>query len=237
MHVVHLGGREQLEVHVRQRLVKRARQVDVVAVLEVRALAAHHVDLAVGLALVHLDGVADQVADVPRVGAGLLAGHGERAELALHPTHVRVVEVQVVDEVDLVGAAAQAARGVRQLAQRGQVVGLQQRDPVVEVETLTGEHLLTDRGERIKAGGGCHARRSLPAGGVSWRDAGCRRRPRRAHPGHRRNPRPRPGGHRPRRRPRRALLRARRPGGGPPGHAGHAVRDRLDHQVASPRSA
>ena len=76
---------------------------------------------------------------------------------------------------------------------------------------------------------------AYPAGGVSWRDAGCRRRPRRAHPGHRRNPRPRPGGHRPRRRPRRALLRARRPGVGPTGHAGHAVRDRLDHQVVHRR--
>src|SRR6185312_1065408 len=111
-----------------------------------------------------LDGVGDELADVPRVGAFLAAGARERAELALHPAHVRVVQVEVVDEVDLVAAAAQAAGGVGELAQRKQVFRLEQRDSVVEVEPLAGEYLLAHRRERVEIGGEGHRRAESTAG-------------------------------------------------------------------------
>ncbi len=157
-HVVDLGGREQLQVDVGQGLVQGARDVRVVVVADVRMLAADHVDLAVGLPPVHLDGVGDQVGDVPGVGALLAAGAGEGAELALDPAHVGVVQVQVVDEVHLVAAAAQPAGRVGELAQSEQILGLEQRDPVVEVEPLTGENLLADRRQRVQVGGDGHRR-------------------------------------------------------------------------------
>ena len=67
-----------------------------------------------------------------------LPGRRERAELALHAADVRLVHVQVLDEVDLVRPSAHAAREVGELAELQQVVGLEHRDAVVEVEPLSG---------------------------------------------------------------------------------------------------
>ena len=155
-HVVDLGRGEELQVDVGQRLVQRSGHAGVVVVADVGVLAADHVDLAVALALVHLDGVGDQVGDVPRVGALLPARARERAELALHPAHVGVVQVQVVDEEDLVGAPAQPPGAVGQLAEREHVVALEERDPVVEIEPLAGDHLVADGCERVQMGGNGH---------------------------------------------------------------------------------
>ncbi len=92
--------------------------------------------------------VLDELLGAQRVGILLLARLRERAELALDAADVRLVEVQVLDEVDLVAAAATPAREVGELAEREQVVGLDQCEPVFEVEPLTGLDLLVDRRER-----------------------------------------------------------------------------------------
>ena len=78
----------------------------------------------------------------------LLLRRGERAELALHAADVRLVQVEVLDEVDLVVPPRSAARPVGELAEPEQVVGLEQREPVLEVEPLAGLDLLPDRLER-----------------------------------------------------------------------------------------
>ena len=88
--------------------------------------------------------VGDEVVGADRVGLLLLLGRGERAELALHAADVRLVQIDVLDEVDAVVAAAHPAREVGELAQREQVVGLEQRQPVLEVEAHTRLHLLAD---------------------------------------------------------------------------------------------
>ena len=106
------------------------------------------------LALAH--GVLDQLLGGDRVGLLLLLRRGEGAELALHATDVRLVQVQVLDEVDLVGAATLPARPVGELAELEQVVGLEQRQAVLEIEPLAGLDLLPDRFERGCAGQGCH---------------------------------------------------------------------------------
>src|SRR6185437_9313150 len=73
----------------------------------------------------------------------LLVRAREGAELALHAADVGVVEVEVVDEVDLVTAASQAPRLIGEVAQRQQVVALQQR-AAVEVESLARQDLLAN---------------------------------------------------------------------------------------------
>jgi hypothetical protein len=75
----------------------------------------------------------------------LLPRRGECAELALHAADVRLVEVEVLDEVDLVRSAADATREVGERAQLEQVVGLEDRDAVVEVEAISGLDLLPNR--------------------------------------------------------------------------------------------
>ena len=74
----------------------------------------------------------------------------ERAELALHAADVRLVHVEVLDEVDLVRPSAHAAREVGECAELEQVVGLEDRDAVVEVEALSGLDLLPDRLQRLQ---------------------------------------------------------------------------------------
>jgi hypothetical protein len=88
--------------------------------------------------------VLDQL--LARVGVSvlLLLGDGECAELALHAADVRLVQIEVLDEVDVVGTAAKAARRVSQLAEGEDVVGLHQRQAVLEVEPLAGLDLLGD---------------------------------------------------------------------------------------------
>ena len=108
-HVMDLGGGKELEIYTRQTLLERRRDVDVVLEIEVRILATNHVDLGVVLRRTHLLRVRDEVVDVPHDRVGLLRRARKGAELALDSTDRRVVEVQVVDEEDLVGATALAA--------------------------------------------------------------------------------------------------------------------------------
>src|SRR5262249_26117027 len=68
----------------------------------------------------------------------------EGAELALHAADVRLVQVQVLDEVRLVSPAAHPPRDIGQLAELEEVVGLEDGDAVVEVEALTGLDLVPD---------------------------------------------------------------------------------------------
>ena len=125
--------------------------VDVVAEVDVRALAADHVDLGEARELVLANSVFDELLRAVRVRVGLLARDGERAELALHAAHVRLVQVEVLDEVDAVVAAAHAPREIREFAQRQDVVRLHQGNALVEVEPLAGLHLLADRRQRLGA--------------------------------------------------------------------------------------
>jgi hypothetical protein len=80
----------------------------------------------------------------------LLPRRRERAELALHSADVRLVDVEVLDEEDLVGAAANAPREVGERAELEEVVGLEDRDAVVEIEALAGLDLLPDRLQRLQ---------------------------------------------------------------------------------------
>ena len=111
--------------------------------------------------LVLLDRVLDELLGRDRVRVLLLVRLCERAELALHAADVRLVEVEVLDEEDLVAAAADAPREIGELAEREQVVRLHQRDAVLEVEPLSGLDLLADRGERLQHVEDCHGVTSL----------------------------------------------------------------------------
>src|SRR5262245_40547443 len=150
-HVVDLARREQLQVDVRHGLVQLPHDLDVVVEVHVRALAADHVDLGEAGQLALAKRVRDELLGRVRVRALLLLGDGEGAELALHAADVRLVEVQVLDEVDVVRAAAPAACEVGQLPEAQDVVRLHQLEPVLEVEPLAGDDLLTDSLERRRA--------------------------------------------------------------------------------------
>ncbi len=150
-HVVDLRRRVHLQEHVRKRLVQRPHGVDVEVEADVRGLAVDDVDLGEPRVLVLPDRVGRELLGARRVRALLLLGARERAELALHAADVRLVEVQVLDEVDTVVAAAHAACRIRQVAEPEQVVRLEQREPVLEIEALTREHLLADRLQRVYA--------------------------------------------------------------------------------------
>jgi hypothetical protein len=85
-----------------------------------------------------------------RVRVLLLARRGEGAELALHAADVRLVEVEVLDEVDLVRSATRTTSEVGKRSELEQVVGLEDRDAVVEVEPVSGLDLLPDRLQRLQ---------------------------------------------------------------------------------------
>ena len=93
--------------------------------------------------------VLDELLGGDRVGVLLLPRRREGAELALHAADVRLVHVEVLDEVDLVRAAAHAAREVGERAELEHVVRLEDRDAVVEVEAFSGLDLLPDRLQRL----------------------------------------------------------------------------------------
>ena len=135
---------KELEVDTRQALLEGARDVGVVREVEVRVLATDHVDLGEVLMLAHVLRVGHEVADVPHDRIGLLRRAGEGAELALHAADRRVVEIQVVDEVHVIGAATVATREVGQLAEFENVVRLEQRDAVVEVKAFARDDLLAN---------------------------------------------------------------------------------------------
>jgi hypothetical protein len=80
----------------------------------------------------------------------LLARRGEGAELALHAADVRLAHIEVLDEEDLVAPTAHTTREVGERAQLEQVVRLQDRDAVVEVESFSGRDLLPDRLQRLE---------------------------------------------------------------------------------------
>ena len=149
-HVVDLGGRVALEVHVGKRVVQRGDRVAVEGEVDVRVLAVDHVDLGEPGHLALSEHVLDELLGRERVRVLLLARRGEGAELALHAADVRLVQVQVLDEVHLVRAAARAAREVGERAELEQVVRLEDRDAVVEVEALSGLDLLPDRLQRLQ---------------------------------------------------------------------------------------
>ena len=153
-HVVDLARGEQLQVHVRHRLVELRDDLDVVVEVDVRALAADHVDLGEAAELALAKRVLDELLGRVRVGAFLLLRDCEGAELALHAADVRLVEVEVLDEVDLVVPAALTAREIRQLAEREDVVRLHQQEAVLEVEPLAGDDLLADRSRASRCGRG-----------------------------------------------------------------------------------
>ena len=154
--MVDLGGGVELQVHVGHRVVQRARRVDVEAEVDVRVLAVDHVDLGEAGQLPLAQRVGDELVRRDRVRVLLLARLREGAELALDAADVRLVQVQVLDEVDLVGPAAHAARQVGELAEPEQVVGLEQRQAVLEVEPLAGLDLVADLLQRRCALQDCH---------------------------------------------------------------------------------
>ena len=127
--------------------------VDVVAEVEVRALAADHVDLREAGQLPLPDRVLHELLARVRVGVLLLLRDREGAELALHAADVRLIQVQVLDEEDAVVAAALPPGEIGELAEPEQVVGLHQRDAVFEVESLAGPDFLADRFEGVDRDG------------------------------------------------------------------------------------
>jgi hypothetical protein len=124
--------------------------LDVVVEVHVRALAADHVDLGELRELALMQRVLDHLLGRVRVRALLLLRDRERAELALHAAHVRLAHVEVLDEVDLVRSAPDATREIGERPELEQVVRLEDRDPVVEVEPLSGLDLLPDRLQRLE---------------------------------------------------------------------------------------
>ncbi len=115
-----------------------------------RALAVDHVDLGEPGHLPLPKHVLDELLGTQRVRVFLLARGRERAELALHAADVRLIDVEVLDEVDLVRSAARPAREVRELAELEQVVRLEEGETILEVQALACDHLLPDRLEGLE---------------------------------------------------------------------------------------
>jgi hypothetical protein len=143
-------------MHVRHRRLERADRLDVEVQRDVGALPVHHVDLGEAGELALLQRVFDELLRRQRVGVLLLLRGGEGAELALHAADVRLREIEVLDEEDLVGAAALAARQVGKGAELEQVVRLEEREAVLEVEPLVRLDLLPDVRERGGSVEHCH---------------------------------------------------------------------------------
>src|SRR5207245_1853528 len=85
-------------------------RLHVEAEVDVRALAVHHVDLGEPGSLALTQCVDDELFLRDRVRPLLLLRRREGAELALHSTDVRLVQIQVLDEVDAIVTAAPPAR-------------------------------------------------------------------------------------------------------------------------------
>ena len=118
--------------------------------VDVRVLAVDHVDLGEARDLALGEDVLDELLRGEGVRVLLLAGRREGAELALHAADVRLVEIEVLDEEDLVRAAARAAREIGERAELEEVIGLEDRHAVVELEALAGLELLPDRLQRLQ---------------------------------------------------------------------------------------
>ena len=113
--------------------------------------ATHHVNLGEGRQLVLSHRVLDKLFGRVGIRAWFLPRDRECAELALHAANVRLVQVQVLDEVHLVAAAAHTAGKIGELTDCECVVGLHQGQSVLEVQPLTGFDLLANRGKRVGA--------------------------------------------------------------------------------------
>src|SRR6266536_5507791 len=148
-------------MHVRQSRFQLAQHVGVEREVDVRILAVDAVDLGEARERVLRDRVPNEVVGADRVRVLLLLRLRERAELALHAADVRLVQVEVLDEVDLVAAAAHTAREIGELAEGEQVVRLHEREPVLEVEPLARLDLLAYRCEHIEGVENRHAYLSL----------------------------------------------------------------------------
>ena len=96
------------------------------------------------------DRVLDELVGADRVRVLLLLRLRKRAELALHAANVRLIEIEVLDEIDLVAAAADAAREIGDLAEGEEIVRLHQCEPILEVEPLARLHLFPDGGEDVE---------------------------------------------------------------------------------------
>jgi hypothetical protein len=144
-HVVDLRGRVALEMHIGERLVERCDRPAIEVEVDVRVLAVDHVDLGEARDLALAQDVLDELVSCDRVGLRLLARRREGAELAFHAADVGLVHVQVLDEIHLVRPAPQAPGEVGELAEREQVVRLEERDTVLETEPLARLDLLADR--------------------------------------------------------------------------------------------
>jgi hypothetical protein len=134
------------------------------------------VDLGESRHLALREHVLDELVGGERVGVLLLLRRCERAELALHAAHVRLVHVEVLDEEDLVRSAPRAARQVGERAELEYVVRLEDRDAVVEVEALSGLDLLPERLERLLRANGDQLLLSTTAR-VSASSSSCRGTP------------------------------------------------------------
>src|SRR4029079_2273153 len=86
--------------------------------------------------LVLLDSILDELVRADRVRVLLLLRHREGAELALHAADIRLIQVEVLDEVDLVAAAAYATCEIGELSEGEQIVCLHEREPVLAVAQL-----------------------------------------------------------------------------------------------------
>ncbi len=145
-----LGGGVELQVHVGERGPELAQHVRVELEIDVRVLTVDAMDLGEVRELALCDRVFDELVGSDRVRVLLLLRLRECAELAFDPADIRLVQVEVLDEVDLVGASAHAARQVRELSEREQVVGLHEGETVLEIEAFTRFDLLADRCERVE---------------------------------------------------------------------------------------
>jgi hypothetical protein len=137
---------------VRQRDAELAQHVDVELEFDVRGLAVHAVDLREPQLIVLVNGIVDELLGGERVRALLIRRPREGAKLAFHPADVRLVHVDVLDEVDVVRATAKPTRTVGEVAEGEQVAGLEDRDAVLEVEPLSGLDLLANLRKRVWRG-------------------------------------------------------------------------------------
>ncbi len=155
--MVDLGRRVELQMDVGQRGLQLAQHICVEPEVDVRVLAVDAVDLGELRVLVHGYGVLRELRRGERVRALLLLRLGKRAELAFHSADVRLVEIEVLDEVDLVAAAAHAAREIGELAEREEVVRLHQRHAILEIEPLACLDLLPNGSEGLQHVEDCQA--------------------------------------------------------------------------------
>ena len=148
-HVMDLGGRIELQVHVGKRGLQLAQYIRVELEVDVRVLAVDAMDLGEARELVLRECVLDKVVSADRVRILLLLRLREGAELAFHAADVRLVQVEVLDEVDLVATAAHAARQIGELAECEQVIRFHEGESVLEVEAFARFDLLANGCERV----------------------------------------------------------------------------------------